>query len=65
MAHESIKNFVGAARDLEDRARDYLDNGQIAHGALVIALKNFSVANATLEEAARAELERAGIQPPA
>jgi hypothetical protein len=43
--------FIGAALDLEDRARDYIDSGEPAHAVLVIALKKFSVAHQSLRDA--------------
>jgi hypothetical protein len=52
MADDRLKNFIGAAHDLEMRARDVIDGHTGAREALVIALKNFGVANQSLETAA-------------
>jgi hypothetical protein len=63
MTDDRLKNFIGAALDLEDRARDYIDSREPAHAALVIALKNFSVAHQSLRDAASealTESERPG-----
>lgn len=52
MTDDRVKNFVGAALDLEERARDYVNEGASAKPALVIALKNFSVAHRSMSDAA-------------
>ena len=52
MADDRLKNFIGAALDLEMRARDVVDGHQGAKEALIIALKNFGVANQSLRDAA-------------
>jgi hypothetical protein len=52
MADDRLKNFIGAALDLQDRADDYLNHGEVAKPALVIALKNFSIAHQSLRDAA-------------
>jgi hypothetical protein len=52
MADDRLKNFIGAALDLQVRANGYLDHGAKARPALVIALKNFSVAHQSLRDAA-------------
>jgi hypothetical protein len=52
MADDRLKNFISAAFDLEMRARDMIDGHAGARDALVIALKNFGVANQSLETAA-------------
>jgi hypothetical protein len=52
MADDRLKNFIGAALDLRDRARDYIEEGEPAHAALVIALTNFNVAHQSLKDVA-------------
>jgi hypothetical protein len=52
MTDDRLKNFIGAAHDLETRAQDVIDGHPGAAPALVIALRNFSVANQSLNEAA-------------
>lgn len=49
---DRLKNFIGAALDLEERAADYLEHGEPARAALVIACKNFSAAHNSLRNAA-------------
>jgi hypothetical protein len=52
MTDDRLKNFIGAALDLEMRAREVIDGHPGAKEALVIALKNFSVANRSLQDTA-------------
>jgi hypothetical protein len=52
MTDDRLINFFGAALNLQDRADDYLNHGEVAKPALVIALKNFSVAHQALRDAA-------------
>jgi hypothetical protein len=57
MTDDRLENFIGAALDLEDRASDVIEYEGVpeetgARAALVIALKNFSVAHQSLRDAA-------------
>jgi hypothetical protein len=52
MTDYSLKHFIGAALDLEERARDYLNEGEPAKPALVIALKIFNLAHCSTRDAA-------------
>jgi hypothetical protein len=52
MTDTRLKSFIGAALDLQTRANDYLDHGEVAKSALVIPLKNFSLAHQSLRDAA-------------
>lgn len=49
---ERQKQFDGAALDLEIRARNVIDGKPGAEAALVIALRNFSVAHRSLSDTA-------------
>lgn len=56
MADDRLKNFIGAALDLEDRANDFLNHGDAAKPALIIALKNFSASHQSLRDVASEQL---------
>ncbi len=64
MADDRMKNFFGAALDLQDRATDYLDHGEVAKKALIIALRNFGLAHQSLRQLASEKLRKAGIPEP-
>jgi len=53
MIDDRIQNFIGAALDLQTRAADLHDTmTEPARAALLISLKNFSVAHKSLRDAA-------------
>ncbi|MVT71484.1 hypothetical protein GPL21_41725 [Bradyrhizobium pachyrhizi] len=52
MADTRLKNFIGAAIDLAERARQVLDSDEGSYDALDIALQNFGDAHRSLIEGA-------------
>ncbi|MCP1758814.1 MULTISPECIES: hypothetical protein [Bradyrhizobium] len=67
MADTGLKNFIGAAIDLAERARQVLDSDDGSYDALVIALQNFGDAHRSLIEAssealAETEISRANAR---